>query len=311
MDIFTEQLDPLSWAALGATAFAWGFLAWAIGGVVLSRRRATSVDPLEEKRVESLREGNATYRLFEPLIVELARIVRGAMSPEQRERDALDLLVAKARLPWMPEEYLATKLTESLLFVLVCFAGASIFFNVLLAALIGVIVGLVNYAVAAYGLPSAAAARRSAFQHRLPYAIDVLALLLEAGANFQDAVRVVAKENLGHPLGEELNRVVQQLALGRTRREALMALKERMKDEDTGDLVFAICKGEELGTPLSAILKTQSDQMRLKRTQWGEKAAKEAEVKMTGPNLLIMLACVIVILGPILLPVVFGGGFGL
>ena len=41
-----------------------------------------------------------------------------------------------------------------------------------------------------------------------------------------------------------------------------------------------------------------------------QKAAKEAEVKMTGPNLLIMLACIIVIMGPILLPIVYGGGLG-
>ena len=137
-----------------------------------------------------------------------------------------------------------------------------------------------------------------------------MALLLQAGANFNDAIKVVAKEDRGNALGDEFARIKQQLDLNRTQVESLNGLKDRIRDEDTSDLIRAICKGVELGTPMSTILQTQADQMRLKRSQWGEKAAKEAEVKMTGPNLLIMLACIIVIMGPILLPIVYGGGLG-
>ena len=137
-----------------------------------------------------------------------------------------------------------------------------------------------------------------------------MALLLEAGANFGDAIKVVSREDRDTPLGAEFQRVKQQLDLNRSPSDALLALKDRIQDDDTTDLIRAICNGIELGTPMSTILKTQADQMRLKRSQWGEKAAKEAEVKMTGPNLLIMIACVIVIMGPILLPIVYGGGMG-
>ena len=44
--------------------------------------------------------------------------------------------------------------------------------------------------------------------------------------------------------------------------------------------------------------------MRLKRAQWGEKAASEAEVQMVFPGMVTMIACLLVIVAPIVLPVI-------
>ena len=44
--------------------------------------------------------------------------------------------------------------------------------------------------------------------------------------------------------------------------------------------------------------------MRIKRSQWGEKAAAEAEVQMVFPGMITMVACLLVIVAPIMLPVV-------
>ena len=77
-----------------------------------------------------------------------------------------------------------------------------------------------------------------------------------------------------------------------------------MEDSDIAEFVFAIIKGEELGTPLSTILREQANQMRLKRSQWGEKAAAEAEVQIVFPGMITMVACLLVIIAPILLPAV-------
>ena len=67
-------------------------------------------------------------------------------------------------------------------------------------------------------------------------------------------------------------------------------------------MVFAINKGEELGTPLSAILRDQAEQMRLKRSQRGEKAAAEAQVNIVFPGMVVMIACLLVVIAPIVLP---------
>jgi hypothetical protein len=49
-------------------------------------------------------------------------------------------------------------------------------------------------------------------------------------------------------------------------------------------------------------MRNQADQMRLKRSQWGEKAAAEAQVQMTFPAMIVMLACMLLVLGPFVLP---------
>jgi tight adherence protein C len=78
-----------------------------------------------------------------------------------------------------------------------------------------------------------------------------------------------------------------------------------VNEETVSELVFAINKSDELGTPIAQTLAELADQMRLKRQQWGEKVAGEAQVKIMFPGILIMLACIIVILAPILLAALF------
>jgi len=139
---------------------------------------------------------------------------------------------------------------------------------------------------------------------RLPFAIDQISLMMEAGAGFEDSLRTVVADNRQHPLSVELSEIVRQMSLGRPRSQALAGFKDRLADDDVSEIVFAITKGEELGTPLSNILREQANQMRIKRSQWGEKAASEAEVQMVFPGMITMIACLLVIVAPILLPVI-------
>ncbi len=55
--------------------------------------------------------------------------------------------------------------------------------------------------------------------------------------------------------------MLNDIDAGRSRRQALDEWKTRMRDGDVAELVFAINKGEELGTPLSAILMEQAEKM--------------------------------------------------
>src|SRR5262249_3522892 len=142
---------------------------------------------------------------------------------------------------------------------------------------------------------------------RLPFTVDLMALMMEAGASFQDALRSGGRELPGHPLGEELGQVLRDIDLGRPRAEALRALQLRLNDHDISAIVFAGTKGEELGMPLAEILRTQAEQMRLKRSQWAEKASGIAQVNIVFPGMVIMVACLIIVVAPFILLAVFGG----
>ncbi len=313
MKDFFDITDPFTMATVAATALAWAWLAWCIGGIIVARRNPQDdgqTDSMEKKRIQGLRQSYPTYRWFEPLVRELTACNQQLLGPSQQAQIENELAVARSRTPWKPAEYYAVKQTESLLLGLILFTLLSLLLPIAVSALVAVVIATINFGLAIYAIPQVASSQRQKFKRRLPHAVDIMALLLEAGANFGDAIKVVSREDRDTPLGAEFQRVKQQLDLNRSPSDALLALKDRIQDDDTTDLIRAICNGIELGTPMSNILKTQADQMRLKRSQWGEKAAKEAEVKMTGPNLLIMIACVIVIMGPILLPIVYGGGMG-
>ena len=97
--------------------------------------------------------------------------------------------------------------------------------------------------------------------------------------------------------------------LGRTRNEALEHFAERVHAEEVSEIVMAIVKGEELGTPLASVLRTQSDALLLRRSQWAEKAAADAQVRIVVPGMLVMIACLIIVLAPFLLPLLGQGIF--
>jgi tight adherence protein C len=63
----------------------------------------------------------------------------------------------------------------------------------------------------------------------------------------------------------------------------------------------AIIEGEALGTPLADTMRTQAEQIRLKRSQWAEKAAEESKVALVFPAMIIMVACLAIVVAPFIL----------
>src|SRR5262245_882346 len=86
-----------------------------------------------------------------------------------------------------------------------------------------------------------------------------------------------------------------------TRAEALAEMARRLGDPDTRDLVQAINTSEDRGTALESTLRDMSEQMRQRKVQWMEKAAEEAKVHITWPAMVVMVACLIIVVAPMLL----------
>jgi tight adherence protein C len=288
-----------------AVALAVGYGCWQLCTIITQpRERPGDSHPFERQRREELRAGNFIYRWFEPLIDEIAAMFAksrpAAMAELQR-----NLVASREKLPWQPEEFLAVKWLEGilagvLLFVFLWLAGwrtAAAVFGAGIAFLYGILMPKT--------VRDRARLRLNRIRTRLPFAVDLIALTMEAGGGFQECLQTAVVENgAAHPLTEELAEVLRQIALGRPRRDALQSLQDRLNDDDIKELVFAINKGEELGTPLSAILRDQAEQMRLKRSQRGEKAAAEAQVNIVFPGMVVMIACLLIVIAPIVLPAV-------
>ena len=139
---------------------------------------------------------------------------------------------------------------------------------------------------------------RSLIKRRMPFLLDLLTLLMEAGASFLNALKQGVNEFGEHPISQEFGRVLADMNMGKARTEAFHNLRSRLQDDEISSIVGAIIQSEELGTPLAHIFRTQADVLRVKRTQRAETIAGEAGVNMLLPAVLIMASTVLVILGP-------------
>lgn len=288
--------------ASAVVALAVGWFSWQMARIVTYPRNLLGDShPFERQRRDEIRAGSKIYRWFEPVIEEIATFIG------RRERDSMTtlqraLVAGSEKLPWRPQEFVAAKWIEAVL------AGVVVFALFWLIGWTKTGIGAAIGVTILYGLMTPksvkdrAKKRLARIRIRLPFAVDLIALTMEAGGGFQECLQTAVSENGDHPLTDELAEVLRQISLGRPRHEALRAMQDRLHDEDVNEMVFAINKGEELGTPLSAILREQAEQMRLKRSQRGEKAAAEAQVSIVFPGMVLMIACLLVVIAPIMLP---------
>lgn len=142
------------------------------------------------------------------------------------------------------------------------------------------------------------AGRKKSITRALPDALDLLTISVEAGLAFDLALQRVTQK-WDDELSREFKKVLSDMRLGRTRREALKDLGVRTGVEDVQTFTAAVIQADQLGVSMSKILKLQSDQMRIKRRQRAEELAQQAPVKMLFPMVfLIFPALFVVILGP-------------
>ncbi|HKY83744.1 MAG TPA: type II secretion system F family protein [Anaerolineales bacterium] len=132
----------------------------------------------------------------------------------------------------------------------------------------------------------------------MPDALDLLTICVEAGLGF-DAAMAKVQEKWDNELALEFGRVIQEIRLGKLRRDALRDMAERAGVAELTSFVAAVIQSEQLGVSLAKVLRIQSDQMRVRRRQMAEEEAHKAPIKMIFPiALLIFPSILIVLLGP-------------
>jgi tight adherence protein C len=170
------------------------------------------------------------------------------------------------------------------------------------------LMGPVGGGALGYLLPESLVSRRirkrqKAILLSLPSALDLLTISVEAGLSFDAALaRVVDKYK--NPLTQEVNQMLNEIRLGRSRIEALDDLGKRCKVEELSNFVQAIIQSEQLGVGIANVLRIQSEEIRRRRRQRAEEQGQKAPLKMLFP----MVGCIfptlfIVLLGPAIIEV--------
>ncbi|MDH3584409.1 MAG: type II secretion system F family protein [Phycisphaerae bacterium] len=220
--------------------------------------------------------------------------------PFFRDRVRQDLEACGNPNGYSVDEYLAICLASGialgLISTVILFVGLSQFdfFLVIFMPLFGFFICLTS-------LRSAAEKRTKLIGRKLPYTLDLVALLLEAGSTFTEAVNTLIRDEPENDLNVELQLVQSEIEFGTTRAAALANMADRVPLDSLRSVVGAINQAEALGTPLSVILKNQSGMIRNLRSVRAEEASASASLKILIPSMLILIAVVIVVFAPLII----------
>lgn len=154
--------------------------------------------------------------------------------------------------------------------------------------------------------------RQKEIRKAMPDALDLLTICVEAGLGFDAAMSKVA-EKWENQLSLSFSRAIREVQLGKTRREALRDMSDRVGVGEMTSFIAAVIQSEMLGVSMGKVLRIQSDQMRMKRRQMAEEEAHKAPIKMLLPmGLLIFPSIMIILMVPAVFQIigVFGGGLG-
>ena len=179
-------------------------------------------------------------------------------------------------------------------FVLITVAGLGLS----VALLIGAVCAVFGFIMPNIWLDRKRKARRKEIMLSLPDAIDMLTISVESGLGFDPAMLRVA-EKWDNALSREFARVLSEMRIGKTKRDALREMTIRCDEDGLTTFVSSVIQADTLGVPITQVLRIQSEAMRVKRRQRAEEQAQRAPLKMLFPMVfLIFPALYVVILGP-------------
>jgi tight adherence protein C len=164
-----------------------------------------------------------------------------------------------------------------------------------------VVLGAMCYFLPDLLVVNRAVKRRGAIQLELPNMLDQMLISIEAGVGFESAMTRAAQNSTG-PLAEEFVRTLQDIQVGRTRREAYLDLAARAGTQELSTFIHAIIQADQYGIGMAQVMRAQALDMRIRRRQRAEQHAMKIPVKILFPIILFVFPVIfIIILGPALL----------
>ena len=279
--------------------------------VIAGIRAPRIADPISERLAEystrdepmTLEEIELSLRFYERVILPLFNKI-GELASRFTPQATLENAKRRIEMAGNPMQ-MDPAFFLSLRFVLAAVFGGGIFLVFLvtkrswLAGLgLAALFLVIGFMFPDLWLTSRIKGRQTSVFRALPDALDLLTICVEAGLGF-DAAMAQVNMKWEDELALEFGRVLQEIRLGKLRREALRDMADRLGVSELTSFVAAVIQSEQLGVSMAKVLRIQSDQMRVRRRQMAEEEAHRAPIKMIFPiGLLIFPSILMVLLGP-------------
>jgi len=270
---------------------------------------------LQERISRALGQGELTAegdsrplreRMLRPMLHHFAQHLTQWAPKGKKEQTTTKLSAAGLSGQWEEVEWKALQYALSVLLSLLVFGMFLLMHAGLLTSLeMGTIGMLIGFISPNSWLKAKAKQRQKEIQHSLPDVLDLLTVSVEAGLGFDAAVLKVVEKQKG-ALAEEFLRVLQEIKMGRPRRESLRDLAKRNKpSKDLSSVVASLVQADQLGISIGGVLRNQAKQIRQKQRQRAEEKAQKAPVKMMIPLVFFVFPTIfIVVLGPAVLQII-------
>lgn len=289
-------MTTMAWLIVGMIVFPISFLAWSF--LAVDRRGVAAVRSNLGKGIRLIDSG-VPGAIAAGISDSKAAVPLGLRVTPKGYVAWLDKLLARAgRPPQLPLPRLL--IAKPALALLIAVLGiVFISHNVTpSASLFVVLAATLAYFVPDILVHGRGAKRQKAIELELPNTLDQMLISVEAGLGFEAAMARAGQNGKG-PLAFELMRTLQDMQVGRSRREAYESLATRTDVPDLRSFVRSVVQADIYGIAIAKVLRTQAKQMRIKRRQRAEEKAMKLPVKVLFPLMFSILPVLfIVIIGP-------------
>lgn len=146
--------------------------------------------------------------------------------------------------------------------------------------------------------------RREAIRLELPNSLDQMLISVQAGLGFEAAMARAAESGKG-PLADEFIRTLQDIQVGRSRKDAYLDMSQRVDVPDVRSFIRAVVQADAYGIAIAKVLKAQAQEMRTKRRQRAEEYAMKIPVKILFPLIFCIFPTLfIILLGPAVMNII-------
>jgi tight adherence protein C len=242
---------------------------------------------------------NFGQRVLVPIVAAASRVAKKVTPIDARDRIARRLLLAGSPAGWDAERVIAFKIIGAVGGVVGGIAFASF---VKLSGMAGIVV-IALLGVAGFILPDSLVSskvddRQKEILNTLSDTLDLLTISVEAGLALNAAIAQVV-QNVPGVLSQEFARMLQEIQLGVNRSDAFRHLADRTDVDELNAFALAMIQADVFGVSIASVLRTQAQQLRIKRRQRAEARAQQTPVKIVFPLILCILpALFVVIVGP-------------
>lgn len=232
-----------------------------------------------EKGEVNLRQAELSLPLFKRIVEPMAAKISGIFNKQGLQKIIFSALA-------------------SLLFYIFFKTLGAVDYKVLFFTVSG---GMIGYFVPDMILDMKKRKVKEDIEKSLPEVLDLLTVCVEAGLGFDGALAKVVEKTKG-VLSKEFSGVLNEVRMGKPRKEALRNMADRLSVDELSNFVGSLIMAEQLGISIGNVLRLQSREIRAKRRQKVEEMAMKAPVKMLIPIILFIFPAIFIVL---LAPAVF------